>query len=95
MGLLPFFHIYGMCVIMTSGLCRGAKIVTLPKFEPQIYASVLKKHKVKGEFVKRGTSEGLVLLVAGGAVVIFELFLGVVIFVFLLAVLLSLRFFYT
>ncbi|XP_037782771.1 probable 4-coumarate--CoA ligase 3 [Penaeus monodon] len=46
MGLLPFFHIYGMCVIMTSGLCRGAKIVTLPKFEPQIYASVLKKHKI-------------------------------------------------
>ncbi|XP_047471309.1 4-coumarate--CoA ligase 3-like isoform X2 [Penaeus chinensis] len=46
MGLLPFFHIYGMCVIMSSGLCRGAKIVTLPKFEPQVYASVLKKHKI-------------------------------------------------
>ncbi|PYZ99280.1 hypothetical protein A6K26_010085, partial [Gammaproteobacteria bacterium 2W06] len=46
MGLLPFFHIYGMCVIMTSGLTRGAKIVTLPKFEPQMYANVLKKHKV-------------------------------------------------
>ncbi|XP_042879849.1 4-coumarate--CoA ligase 3-like [Penaeus japonicus] len=46
MGLLPFFHIYGMCVIMASGLCRGTKIVTLPKFDPRTYANVLKNHKI-------------------------------------------------
>lgn len=46
MGLLPFFHIYGMLVIMGSGLARGAKIVTLPKFDPKNYVSVLKKTKM-------------------------------------------------
>ena len=32
-GVLPFFHIYGMVVIMNFGLMRGATIVTLPRFE--------------------------------------------------------------
>ncbi|XP_071538541.1 probable 4-coumarate--CoA ligase 3 [Panulirus ornatus] len=46
MGLLPFFHIYGMMVIMSSGLANGAKIVTLPKFDPKSYVNVMKNHKI-------------------------------------------------
>ncbi|XP_042211270.1 probable 4-coumarate--CoA ligase 3 isoform X2 [Homarus americanus] len=45
-GLLPFFHIYGMMVTMSSGLKCGTKIITLPKFDPQSYVTLLKKHKV-------------------------------------------------
>lgn len=46
MGLLPFFHIYGMMGVMVCGMLNGAKIVTLPKFDPVTYMTVLKKHQV-------------------------------------------------
>ena len=32
-GVLPFFHIYGMTVIMNLGLRSGATIVTMPRFD--------------------------------------------------------------
>ena len=47
--MLPFFHIYAMNTIMTSGLHVGAKIVTLPKFEPEPYILALQKYKVRTE----------------------------------------------
>jgi acyl-CoA synthetase (AMP-forming)/AMP-acid ligase II len=40
-GVLPFFHIYGMVVIMMHGLMRGATIVTMPKFEFEPFLKVL------------------------------------------------------
>jgi acyl-CoA synthetase (AMP-forming)/AMP-acid ligase II len=40
-GVLPFFHIYGMTVIMNFGLMRGATIVTLPRFELESFLKVL------------------------------------------------------
>ncbi|KAK7074615.1 hypothetical protein SK128_002958 [Halocaridina rubra] len=46
MGLLPFFHIYGMMTIMASGLTLGTKIVTLPRFDPRTYASMLREKKM-------------------------------------------------
>jgi acyl-CoA synthetase (AMP-forming)/AMP-acid ligase II len=33
LGLLPFFHIYGMTVIMLASLYAGATIVTMPRFD--------------------------------------------------------------
>jgi acyl-CoA synthetase (AMP-forming)/AMP-acid ligase II len=33
LGLLPFFHIYGMTVIMLYSLVRGATVVTMPRFD--------------------------------------------------------------
>ncbi|XP_070537627.1 uncharacterized protein [Ptychodera flava] len=45
-GLLPFFHIYGMVAILSAGLYQGAKVVTLPNFEPDAFFGVLHKHKV-------------------------------------------------
>jgi acyl-CoA synthetase (AMP-forming)/AMP-acid ligase II len=33
LGLLPFFHIYGMTVIMNLGLHQGATVVTMPRFD--------------------------------------------------------------
>ncbi|XP_068240606.1 uncharacterized protein [Palaemon carinicauda] len=46
MGLMPFFHIYGIMVFLISGLRQGAKIVTLPKFDPTTFISVLKMKKM-------------------------------------------------
>ena len=45
LGVLPFFHIYGMVVIMFSSLHSGSKIVSLPKFEPELFLSAIEKHK--------------------------------------------------
>ncbi len=48
-AVLPFFHIYAMNTIMTLAMHLGAKIVTLPKFEPDAYILALQKYKVERE----------------------------------------------
>jgi len=40
-GVLPFFHIYGMVAILNFGLMRGATVVTLPRFELESFLRVL------------------------------------------------------
>ena len=45
-GLLPFFHIYGMTVIMNFALYRGAKVVTMPKFELEPFLKLMQDYKV-------------------------------------------------
>jgi acyl-CoA synthetase (AMP-forming)/AMP-acid ligase II len=42
-GVLPFFHIYGMVVIMNFALMRGATLVTLPRFELEPFLKVLQE----------------------------------------------------
>merc|ERR1739848_824384 len=44
-AVLPFFHIYAMNTIMTVGLQIGAKIVTVPRFEPEMYLKALVTYK--------------------------------------------------
>ena len=39
--MLPFYHIYGLTVIMNVALCSGAAVVTIPKFDPALF---LKAH---------------------------------------------------
>jgi acyl-CoA synthetase (AMP-forming)/AMP-acid ligase II len=46
LGVLPFFHVYGLSSILVSSMYFGAKIVTLPQFKPDVYLSTLVKHKV-------------------------------------------------
>ena len=46
LGLLPFFHIYGMLVIMNLGLHRGATVVTMPRFEIEQFLHVLQTYGV-------------------------------------------------
>jgi len=41
LGVLPFFHIYGMVIIVMHGLMRGATIVTMPKFDFEPFLKVL------------------------------------------------------
>jgi len=45
-GVLPFFHIYGMVVIMNMTLATGATIVTLPRFDLEQFLQVIQDHGV-------------------------------------------------
>ena len=46
LGILPFFHIYGMVVILFHSLSSGGKCVVLPKFEPESFLSTLQKYRI-------------------------------------------------
>lgn len=45
-GVLPFFHIYGLVVLMNLSLMLGCKLVTMPKFDPGLFLKILKGHGV-------------------------------------------------
>ncbi|MFK7800259.1 MAG: 4-coumarate--CoA ligase family protein [Anaerolineae bacterium] len=46
MGVLPFYHIYGMVVIMNMSLAVGATIVSMPRFDPAEFLTCIQKYKV-------------------------------------------------
>lgn len=46
MAVLPFFHVYGMVVIMASSLRHGLHCVTMPGFEPKSFLQAIEKYKV-------------------------------------------------
>lgn len=46
LGVLPFYHIYGMVVVQFGSLCLGTKLVTLPRFEPEPFLSAIQQHKI-------------------------------------------------
>jgi len=46
LAVLPFFHIYGMVLLMELAVWSGAKVVTVPKFVPDVYLNLLKQHNV-------------------------------------------------
>ena len=45
-ALMPFFHIYGMVVVMGLGLYRGITLVTMPKFELESFLGLLQTHHI-------------------------------------------------
>ena len=46
LGLLPFFHIYGMMVIMCLSLRKGVKVVCTSRFEPEAFLKTIQEQKV-------------------------------------------------
>jgi acyl-CoA synthetase (AMP-forming)/AMP-acid ligase II len=50
-AILPFFHIYGMTVILNLGLRHGATIVTMPKFELEPFLQVMAQRRVTRAFL--------------------------------------------
>ncbi|MDQ3741606.1 MAG: 4-coumarate--CoA ligase family protein [Actinomycetota bacterium] len=50
-GVLPFFHIYGMTVIMNMGLWSGATTVTMPRFDLEQFLSIIQDKKVTRAYV--------------------------------------------
>ncbi|XP_070579481.1 uncharacterized protein [Ptychodera flava] len=51
LGVLPFFHIYGLVVVLALGLRQGTKLVTLPQFEPEAFLRTMQDHKVSMAFI--------------------------------------------
>ena len=46
MAVAPFFHIMGMSCIMTNGLCRGATLVTMARFDFEEFLAAVEQHRV-------------------------------------------------
>ena len=51
LAVLPFFHIYGMQVLMNGFLSRGATIVTLPRFDLEQALSIIQERKITRFYV--------------------------------------------
>lgn len=46
MGVLPFYHIYGMVLILLLSLSKGNKVVTIPRFDLEMFLQVMQKYEV-------------------------------------------------
>ena len=46
LGLLPFYHIYGLTVIANAALRVGATVTTLPMFDPAVFLKTIQEHKL-------------------------------------------------
>jgi acyl-CoA synthetase (AMP-forming)/AMP-acid ligase II len=46
LAALPFFHIYGMVVIMKFGLSNGSTIVSMPRFDFQEFLATVQKYRI-------------------------------------------------
>ncbi len=45
-GVLPFFHIYGMVLILNLAVYRGATLVTMPRFELEKFLQIVQDYKI-------------------------------------------------
>lgn len=51
LGVLPFYHIYGITVILALGLASGATIVVVPRFELEHCLDLIQRERVSVAFV--------------------------------------------
>ena len=50
-AVLPFFHIYGLQVILNLGLSTGSTVVTLPRFDLEAFLRLTQEHRATRAFV--------------------------------------------
>ncbi len=50
-AVLPFFHIYGMQVLMNGAVANGATVVTMPRFDLELFLGILEDHAVTRAYV--------------------------------------------
>src|SRR2546422_1014943 len=50
-AVLPFFHIYGMQVVLNLALWRGATLVTMPRFELEPFLATVQQYRITRAFV--------------------------------------------
>ena len=50
-AVLPFFHIYGMQVLMNTGLRAGATVITMPRFELEEFLRLHQEYGITRSFV--------------------------------------------
>ena len=46
LDFLPFYHIYGMMVLLNCGLAAGATQIILPRFDPEAALNLIQQHRV-------------------------------------------------
>jgi acyl-CoA synthetase (AMP-forming)/AMP-acid ligase II len=51
LAVLPFFHIYGMTVMMNQGVHRRATVVTMPRFDLQEFLRVISEHRIDRVYI--------------------------------------------
>jgi acyl-CoA synthetase (AMP-forming)/AMP-acid ligase II len=51
LAVLPFFHIYGMQLVMNLGLRAGATIVTMPRFDLGGFLDLIERHRATRLFI--------------------------------------------
>jgi 4-coumarate--CoA ligase len=50
-AVLPFFHIYGMQVLMNTGLRAGATVITMPRFDLEQFLRLHQEYGITRSFV--------------------------------------------
>lgn len=50
-GILPFYHIYGMVVILSIGLHAGTTVVTMPRFDLEDFLELMQKHAITAGYL--------------------------------------------
>jgi acyl-CoA synthetase (AMP-forming)/AMP-acid ligase II len=50
LDILPFYHIYGMAVLLNGGLAAGITQVIMPRFDPEGAMSLIQQHRVTALF---------------------------------------------
>jgi acyl-CoA synthetase (AMP-forming)/AMP-acid ligase II len=51
LAVLPFFHIYGMTVMMNQGLHRQCTVITMPKFDLQEFLRVISEYRINRIYI--------------------------------------------
>lgn len=51
LGILPFYHIYGMVVILSMALRSGATVVTMPKFDLEQFLRLVQDHQMVNLYI--------------------------------------------
>jgi acyl-CoA synthetase (AMP-forming)/AMP-acid ligase II len=51
MGVLPFFHIYGMVVVMSLTLRVGSTVVSMPRFDLPQFLGLVQEHRATGAYL--------------------------------------------
>jgi len=50
-AVMPFFHIYGMTILMNFALCEGATVVTMPRFDLEQFLQIMQDYGVTFAYV--------------------------------------------
>ena len=51
LAVLPFFHIYGMNVLMNGGLLHRAPVITMPRFDLPEFLRIIAEHRATFVFI--------------------------------------------
>lgn len=51
LDFLPFYHIYGMVVLMGAGFATGATQVVMPRFDPTLCLELIERYRITNLFV--------------------------------------------